>query len=159
MFSPHEMRSWSQGPLSIGTKYKHTVKDGVVLCSTLAGAKHFKHNYTISGEHDPAEERTMWFVIQNWDFEDGRMTYAGDEQVPANYEPHNDARWSRFKSKFTQYYAHTMTTRIEEDIMNMAARQEYSMNCDSMDGIRAFGEKLHKWLKANELPSANGKTS
>jgi hypothetical protein len=156
MWGAHEMRSWSQGPEGIGWgEYKHTVKDGVTLCSTLGGSKKFTYNYTIEGKHDPPENRTMHFVIENWKFEDGRMEYVNDETVEDDYVPHEDARWSRFKDKWTVYYEWTQTTTIQMDVMNLAAARTWSMNCDDMAGIGVFQQKIHRWLKENEVLGAN----
>jgi hypothetical protein len=153
-FNPHGLSSWSQGKPNVGTKFAHNVgqfnpsTNGVTLCSNF-GSNGFEYEYTISGEHNPAEDRNMTFIIQNWDFEDGRMTYVNNEKVSENYAPHTDLRWLAFKDKFTVYYSETQSTKIEYDILDMAARNHFSMNCNSMAGIDAFRGVLHQWLIDN----------
>jgi hypothetical protein len=153
-FSPHLMTSWTQGPVSIGSKYKHHIKKGTTLCSTIGGAQKFSRKYTIGGEEVNPGERTMVFTIQNWDFKDGRMTYLGDESVEDSYLPDQDSRWSRMKDKFTKYYPETIMTKMQMDISYMAAQSFFKgfRKCESQDDLTRFKKELTEWLKKNELP-------
>jgi hypothetical protein len=151
-FSPHIMTSWSAGPVSIGTKYKHHNKGD--LCSTLNGGQKFSRKYTISGPHNPAQERTMVFTIQTWDFKDGRMTYLGDESVEDSYQPEEDQRWKRMKHKFTKYYAESISTKVEHDLGYMAAAKFFTKfgKCETKDDISNFLDEVSDWLQKNKGP-------
>merc|ERR1719204_718597 len=157
-FSPHLMTSWSQGPLSIGTKYKHKNKGD--LCSTIGGRQTFSRTYTIVGPgppHRSTEDRVVNFVIQNWEFKDGRMTYLGDQKVDDNYMPDEDDRWKGLKDKFTKYYRETIHTKLGMDMGYMAAAHHFSSfkKCEGPDDISNFLDEMSGWLQDNYKEGAN----
>jgi hypothetical protein len=151
MFRPHMMRSWGQGPVSIGTKYKHNAGG---LCGQIGGSNHVELTYEIDGEHDDAQNRTMFFVIENWDFEDGRIEFAGTEAVNPDYDPREDTRFNAFETKFTEFYPWTMSVRIDRALMDMAAKRTYMPDCDEA-GVEAFSRTMHDWLMANKNAGFN----
>jgi hypothetical protein len=153
-FSPHIMSSWSQGPVGIGTSsFRHHMKVKkkeqfpVGLCN-MGDPNMFTHDYNIKGEHTPAQDRTMHFVIQLWEFEDGRMYYKGTEKVPEGYAPHEDPRFNKYKEKFTVFYSDTQITRIESLLGPMVAQQKPNFTAD-LKGLEKLKTYLNAWLEEN----------
>merc|ERR1719456_205684 len=119
----------------------------VGLCN-MGDPNMFTHDYNIKGEHTPAQDRTMHFVIQLWEFEDGRMYYKGTEKVPEGYAPHEDPRFNKYKEKFTVFYSDTQITRIESLLGPMVASQTPNFTAD-LEGLEKLKTYLNAWLEEN----------